>query len=687
MHRTGFDQAPVEGGRTLRAAGRRGFVGSSAGLASVLVLAAALPNCSSASASGSAPETVARTANALTTEDGLAQAYGIFKTIFTQNGQDQRFVIGFGYHPGISTEKLVTNGNPVNGQATIDFTTGTVSAFLSGPTDGTLFDLYFVKNALGQGTVKPESVDRIFKIGSFVPPNPQTGSNQHTLSVNVGTAPFPQSGVNFDLDMVIVTLKGHSPTANVIASGARTLFEKRFFRERAGTTLDPVSGTLANFIETNDPLVQRGAELFVNEPFGGNGRKCATCHPIANNQTIDPTFVASLPATDPLFVVPTGLEDQTLLPHALIRENVDGTEQPTAKFVERSVPHTLSMSTSIGEVGTGLGQSSNAGTGIDGPPPDQRTGWSGDGAPGRGTLNEFAFGAVNQHYTKSLNRVPGTDFRVPTQEELDALEAFQLFNGRQKNAVTPALTFGDPTAEAGKNSAANEGACVACHADLVGVTNSNLNLDTGVEGLAIPFRTLANMPKDGGFGTNQFNGSPGTIEAGFGNGRFNVPPLTEAADTAPFFHNNAISVIEDAVAFYQSPQFLSSRGATFVVPQLTAQSITNIGGFLRTINALMNIAQVRQRVNYLGNNATAGGTTIMNVAIRDTQDAISDLTVASLSAPATVNALSALRTVKQSLQVSLPFANSQPTVPMTQVAVWLNIAENDLITSNPNKDF
>lgn len=656
--------------------------------AGVLVLAGALTHCSSgapATASPIAAERTGKGASALSTEDGLAQAYGIFKTLFTQNAMDQRFVIGFGYHPGISTAKLTSNGNPVNGQATLDFTTGTVTATLAGPSDGKVFDLYFVKNALGQGTVKPESGDRIFKVGTFTPP--RAGSNQHTLSVNIGTAPFPQNGVNFDLDMVVITLKGQSPTTNVIASGARTLFEKRFFRERAGATLDPVSGTLANFIETNDPLVQRGAQLFVNETFGGNGRTCSTCHPMGNNQTIDPAFVASLAATDPLFVVPTGLEDPSLLPHALIRENVDGTEQPTTKFVERSVPHTLSMSTSIGEVGTGLGQSSNPGTGIDGPPPDQRTGWSGDGAPGRGTLNEFAFGAVNQHFTKSLNRVPGTDFRVPTQEELDALEAFQLFNGRQKNAVTPALTFADPTAEAGKNSAANEGACVACHSDLVGVTNSNLNLDTGVEGLAIQFRTPTNMPKDGGFGLNQFDGTPGTIAAGFGNGRFNAPPLTEAADTAPFFHNNAIALLEDAVAFYQSSQFLQSRGASFVVPQLTTQSIQNIGGFLRTINALMNIAQVRRRVTYLASNATGGGTTIMNVAIRDTQDAIDDLSAPSLTAPATVNALSALRTVKQSLQLSLPFANNQPTVPMNQVVTWLQIAENDLVTSNPNQDF
>jgi hypothetical protein len=658
--------------------------GSTAGLFGILALAGGLANCSSGGPAASIPERAARAASAVTTEDGLSQAYGIFKALFTQNGQDQSYVIGFGFHPMLSTAKIVTNGNPVNGQASIDFVNGTVSATLAGPADAR-FDLYFVKNAPGRGSVKPESFDAIFKVGSFVP-NPNV-PNQHTLQATIGTAPFPQNGVNFDLDMVVVTLKDHSPTSSVIATGARALFEKRFFRERAGVAMPAVTGTLADFIETNDPLVQRGAQLFVNETFAGNGRRCATCHPLANNQTIDPPFVATLPASDPLFTFPTGLEDPSMLQHALVRENVDGFEQPTAKFVERSVPHTLSMSTSIGEVGTGLGQSSNFGTGFDGPPPDQRTGWSGDGAPGRGTLNEFAAGAVEQHFTKSLGRVAGTDFRIPTQEELDALEAFQIFNGRQKNAVTPVLTFADPAAEAGKNSANGEGACSACHQDLVGVTNSNLNLDTGVENLFISFRTPSNMPKDGGFGVNQFDGSPGTIEAGFGNGRFNAPPLTEAADTAPFFHNGAISVLEDAVAFYQSPQFLGSRGTFFVVPQLTPQSIQNIGAFLRTINALMNIAQVRKRVSYLEANATAGGATILDVAIRDTQDAIDDLSAPALSSQATANAVTALKTVKLTLQNSLPFASNEPPAPMIQAITWLGIAETDLLTSNPNNDF
>jgi hypothetical protein len=606
-------------------------------------------------------------------EDGLAEAYGIFKQLFVNNGQDQTFTIGFGFHPGLSSSKLTVGGVPVNGQARINFANGAVSATLLGPTDGTAFDLYFVKNLVG--SVKPEPGDQIFKVGSFAV-DPTQGPNKHSLSVNIGTAPFPQPGVNFDLDLVVVTLHGRDPINNIVAVGARTLFEKRFFRERAGAALDPVSGTLADDVETTDPLVRRGSQLFFSETFDGNGRTCGTCHRLEDNLTIDPSFVATLPPNDPLFVVPAGLEDSTFLAQGLIRENVDGLEQPTVKFVERGVPHTLAMSTSIGEVVTGLGQNNAPTTGSDGPPPDQRTGWSGDGAPGRGTLNEFAFGAVVQHFTQSLARVAGSDFRIPTQAELDALEAFQIFSGRQKNPVTPALTFGDPAATSGMGSFLNEAQCVACHRDVVGDPALNFNVNTGVENLTLALHG----PADGGFGA-----TPG--DSGFGNGRFNVPPLFEAADTAPFFHDNAVATIEDAVAFYQSSAFLSSPAASFARPQLSAQSIANVAAFLRTINALTNIAQVRKRVQFLASNATPGGTTIMNVAIKDTGDAIADLQAPALSGQATANALQALRTVKLFLQDSLPFANNQPTVPMNQVVTWLDIAERALVPGNPNNAF
>jgi cytochrome c peroxidase len=62
-------------------------------------------------------------------------------------------------------------------------------------------------------------------------------------------------------------------------------------------------------------------------------------------------------------------------------------------------------------------------------------------------------------------------------------------------------------------------------------------------------------PPDGGLGRNLRS------QGGFGDGTFNIPPLVEAADTAPFFHNNASATLEEAVAFYNSPAFNNSPAA------------------------------------------------------------------------------------------------------------------------------
>src|SRR4029077_4070005 len=124
--------------------------------------------------------------------------------------------------------------------------------------------------------------------------------------------------------------KGQLPSSSRVAVGARTLFEKSFFRAKAGKTLDPVTGTGANNFATTHPVVGRGAQLFFNETFGGNGRTCGTCHRAEDNLTIDPAFIATLPPSDPLFVFEPNpalakLEDGNLLrSRALIRENLDG---------------------------------------------------------------------------------------------------------------------------------------------------------------------------------------------------------------------------------------------------------------------------------------------------------------------------------------------------------------------------
>jgi cytochrome c peroxidase len=47
-------------------------------------------------------------------------------------------------------------------------------------------------------------------------------------------------------------------------------------------------------------------------------------------------------------------------------------------------------------------------------------------------------------------------------------------------------------------------------------------------------------------------GSEPNPRGGFGNGTFNTPTLIEAADSGPFFHDNAIETIEEAVGFYNA---------------------------------------------------------------------------------------------------------------------------------------
>jgi len=339
--------------------------------------------------------------------------------------------------------------------------------------------------------------------------------------------------------------------------------------------------------ETPDPqqrLVERGRDLFFIETFQGNGRTCGTCHREENNFTIDPAFIATLPDDDPLFVAETNpdlaenFENPRLMREfGLILENLDGFGDLDNTFVQRGVPHTLGLKTSIDS------------------PAGPRTGWSGDGAPGDGSLRSFATGAVIQHFTLTLNRVPGVDFRLPTPDELDALEAFQLSLGRQTELSLP-LPLKSTVAIRGQEIFLDDslGKCNICHqnaganANLAGQNLGNANFDTGVEKQVDRPATLTGekVPLDDGFGIP-------------GDGTFNTPPLVEAADSGPFFHDNSIETIEGAVAFYNSKAFDDSPAGRFLAGldpngisiQLEATQAVEVAAFLRTINALENIRE------------------------------------------------------------------------------------------------
>ena len=367
-----------------------------------------------------------------------------------------------------------------------------------------------------------------------------------------------------------------------------------------------------------DKLIAQGKEIFFNETFSGNSRTCGTCHPAENNFIIDPAFIATLPNDNPLFVaefnpdLKKNFENPRLMREfGLILENLDGFDDLASKFVMRGVPHVLSLRTSVES------------------PQGPRTGWSGDGAPGDRTLRSFAVGAVIQHFTKTLNRVPGVDFRLPTDKELDALEAFMLSLGRQQDLTLPLRLRGTVPKRGQEIFLDNSlGKCNLCHVNAGATANfgggniGNANFNTGVESLPDQPADLTGelVPPDDGLGTP-------------GDGTFNTPPLVEAADTGPFFHNNAIETIEGAVAFYNGDAFNNSPAGRALARgdprgvgiKLDATQVVAAAAFLRVINALENI---RSAIALLEESLEKGlfeqreAKELIRRAIRETEDSI-----------------------------------------------------------------
>ena len=373
-------------------------------------------------------------------------------------------------------------------------------------------------------------------------------------------------------------------------------------------------------------LIEKGRDIFFNETFGGNGRTCGTCHRQEENFTITPAFIATLPNDDPLFVAETqpalrqNFENPRLMREfGMILENLDGFDDLANRFTMRGVPHVLGLRTSIES------------------PQGPRTGWSGDGAPADGSLRSFAVGAVIQHFTKRLDRVSGVDFRLPTEAELDALEAFQLSLGRQSDLTLPLRLRGVVPARGQEIFMDNElGKCNICHSNagataVLGTTNlGNANFNTGVEDLPDQPARLAGepVPRDDGFGIP-------------GDSTFNTPPLVESADTGPFFHNNTIQTIEGAVGFYDGESFNNSPSGRFLAGtdpegvgiELDGTQIVAIAAFLRVVNTLENIRQSNQsltQVGTLGFFERTRGRELLGRAANETADAIAVLSAGGL---------------------------------------------------------
>lgn len=374
------------------------------------------------------------------------------------------------------------------------------------------------------------------------------------------------------------------PGAALVATGANSLKRNdnftnygvgQFNADFAVAAPSPRNSAGATGSITPASNVNQGRNLFDHETFGGNGRTCLTCHQSDILFGLSPTKIAFMPPHDPMFVADvdpalTELENSCLLrgSRGLNLENIDGFENPP---VFRGSPALVNLSLTA------------------------PFGRSGEFT----SLRTFSTGAVLQHFPKTLARntdpaVGPLDCRLPTQAELTALEAFMLSirlpaNGNFliSNMTNAAIARGEDAdaIERGEDlffGVTGNAKCFLCHSGPVlamaapELGGGNQMFNTGV----------ADLPINASFPDACLGGQPLPPEDS-GDRLFSTPQLIGVARTAPYFHNNAVPTLHDAVAFYAGPEFNSSPSAQNPLIgsiSMTAQDIDDIVAFLTALD-------------------------------------------------------------------------------------------------------
>jgi len=545
----------------------------------------------------------------------------------------------------IPNGKIARSPTGSNGKIKLDLYTGELTATIKNLPEGPYY-LWLSAN----------NEDTSSKVNTLLGAFTKVGKT-HQLVASLNKTEMLENKLN----KFVVSTNAQIPTSSPLLAATPNLFQKLFYHNKYWTiaqldndfkntqSTHQEKSISEHFLpraayahETKESLedifaaqIAKGRDLFINETFNGNGRTCSTCHPLDNNHTIDPKYIAKLPDNDPLFIGETNPElaelerPKLLRQFGLILANLDGFDKPG---VLRSVPHLLALGTSI------TPEAEFEGTVV-----EHALGWSADGSPLEGSLRSFTVGAIMQHMPKTLNREVDIDFRLPTDDELDALEAYMLSLGRSEDPDLDNMHFSSPIVQKGKelfhSKEPGTGQCKGCHLNAGANSSTSLqngNRNTGVEDMPDNLLKLVwqPTPADGGFGnTERSNCGHESNEKCYGNHEFNMTTVIEAADTAPFFHNNSVSTLEEAIAFYNSNAFHASPGATPADPNdpnsvckrcihLEPSQVTAIALFLRTLNAMENIRSSNELAIQSTQLKRHHRLEILKLAIADTEDAI-----------------------------------------------------------------
>jgi len=147
---------------------------------------------------------------------------------------------------------------------------------------------------------------------------------------------------------------------------------------------------------TRAERIALGGQLFMNETFNGNGRTCASCHPVESNTQLGVQDIAALSPYNAVFT--NVLNDLPMFAsHALVLTHHDGFNEP-ATF--RTIPD-LFGAYRRNAFGRQLLQR--------------------DPTAEVFKTRVIIRNAVKDHMSQSLNREPGADYRFPTARELNLL--------------------------------------------------------------------------------------------------------------------------------------------------------------------------------------------------------------------------------------------------------------------------
>jgi hypothetical protein len=425
-----------------------------------------------------------------------------------------------------------------------------------------------------------------------------------------------------------------------------------------------------------DPIAE-GKRLFTEETFGGNGRTCATCHVLSLNARLTPANVAERFAKvgetfDPLFIAEPTMNLNTLTINRVVnfpdgailvgssthgttvrarvltrvsstKYLVQGGISPafgagrtvrngtTSARVVRIVAGDLTALESPAKLrGKSTSKSFPQGRALILVNPDdfdhhvfrksphlqnlQLT--SPFGFDNRFGLEEFSVRAVRQHFTRSIRRREGIDFRLPTAEELEHLSAFML-SLRSVPDFNQAHFARTAAQRRGQNLFLAAG-CGGCHFDTVlgGRGEDPFVFATGVNNQPINGRDGDRLPPE----------LPVDAQ-GRSLREIAVPGLFNLKNNAPFFHDASAATLEEVIAFYRSDTFAQSDVGRFIDIRLTDAQVPDLVTFLSCLVARNYVVEVEgvdvtraDTTVDLGTVPATGATSKRTLTVKNTSD-------------------------------------------------------------------